>query len=101
LERQPGSTPKTMKSSKSTTEKPPAPPPRTVPEIVSYSVGGIALSYFPKAEFEFAIGGIDAKNLDMVLRSGIKRVAVQSAVTDDKRPSEICRDLKKRLSTRK
>ena len=52
-----------MKSSKSTTEKPPAPPPRTVPEIVSYSVGGIALSYFPKAEFEFAIGGIDSRTV--------------------------------------
>ncbi|MCL2348315.1 MAG: thiamine phosphate synthase [Planctomycetaceae bacterium] len=46
----------------------------------------------------FAIGGIDARNLHQVLRSGIKRVAVQSAVTGAGNPSEACRELKKRLT---
>lgn len=46
----------------------------------------------------FAIGGITAENLDSVLATGIKRIAVSSVLLQAPDPQKIATELKKRLS---
>ena len=42
----------------------------------------------------FAIGGIDLSNVDQVIRSGMRRVAVTAAIRDSKKPVEAAHELK-------
>lgn len=44
-----------------------------------------------------AIGGIDIENVDSVLETGVRAVAVCSAVTQAESPEKACRELKKRV----
>jgi thiamine-phosphate pyrophosphorylase len=44
-----------------------------------------------------AIGGINLENIDEVLKTGIKTVAVCSAVTDSDAPKTVCQRLKSRI----
>ncbi|MCA9237679.1 MAG: thiamine phosphate synthase [Planctomycetales bacterium] len=46
----------------------------------------------------FAIGGINATNVDSVLATGVRRVAVSSAVTAAASPGEAVRELRERLA---
>jgi thiamine-phosphate pyrophosphorylase len=48
----------------------------------------------------FAIGGIDAANLDEVLQAGFSRIAVSGAVTGAEDPAEIVRQFVSRLQPR-
>jgi thiamine-phosphate pyrophosphorylase len=48
----------------------------------------------------FAIGGIDAENLDQVLDAGARRVVVVRAITEADDPGAAAADLAKRLRTR-
>lgn len=48
----------------------------------------------------FAIGGIDASNLDQVLRAGFKRIAVSGVVRDAADPSAAIRQLRRQLRGR-
>ena len=45
----------------------------------------------------FAVGGIDLDNLSRVLDTGLRRVAVQSVVTESNDPAATCRQLKTML----
>ncbi|MGK5501095.1 thiamine phosphate synthase, partial [Streptomyces sp. URMC 125] len=45
----------------------------------------------------FAIGGIDASNLDEVLRAGARRVVVVRAITEADDPGAAAAELAKRL----
>jgi thiamine-phosphate pyrophosphorylase len=45
----------------------------------------------------FAIGGIDAENLDAVLEAGARRIAVRSAIVDADRPRQAAAALRARL----
>lgn len=46
----------------------------------------------------FAIGGIDLKNVDQVLQSGIRRFAVAGCVTRAEHPGEVISSLRQKLS---
>lgn len=52
---------------------------------------------FDQAFPAFAIGGIQLENLDEVLATGIRRIAVSHVVAAAPRPAEVVRHLKKRL----
>lgn len=45
----------------------------------------------------FAIGGIGPENLQQVIDAGVRRIAVQSVVTESPDPAVTCRELKKAL----
>ena len=47
----------------------------------------------------FAIGGINPDNLPHVIEAGLRRVAVQSAVTESQDPAAMCRLVKEILAT--
>lgn len=47
----------------------------------------------------FAIGGIDAGNLDEVLEAGARRIVVVRAITEADDPAAAAADLTKRLRT--
>ncbi len=46
----------------------------------------------------FAIGGIQASNLDQVIEAGFRRIAVTGAVRDAADPAAAARELKQRLA---
>lgn len=46
----------------------------------------------------FAIGGINERNLDEVLATGIRRVAIAGAICDSSEPAKVCRRLAERLA---
>ncbi|OIQ72086.1 thiamine-phosphate synthase [mine drainage metagenome] len=48
----------------------------------------------------FAIGGIDAENLDQVLAAGASRIVVVRAITDSSDPERAAADLRRRLDLR-
>jgi len=46
-----------------------------------------------------AIGGINLKNIESVLRAGAERIAVCSAVTESPDPAEMCRAFKEKITS--
>jgi len=77
-----------------------ATPTKPTAEAVGLKYVQEATSYLQKTNIgHAAIGGIDAGNVEDVLKAGAKTIAVCSAVTHAKNPEKACHELKKIISS--